>query len=47
MIGCFEKCVGIVEERIIYLFVMFIEDMYERVKTKDWDVRKRPKGPPC
>ena len=46
-IGCFEKYVGIVEERIIYLFIMFIEDMYERAETKDWDVRKRPKGPPC
>jgi len=22
MVGCFEKCVGIVEERIIYLFIM-------------------------
>ena len=47
MIWCFETCVGIVEERTIDLFVMFIEDMYERVETKDWDVRKRPKGPPC
>jgi len=35
VIGCFEKCVRIVEERIIYLFVMSIEDMYERAETKD------------
>ena len=27
--------------------MMFIGDMYEKVKTKDWDNRKRPKGPPC
>jgi len=47
VIGCSKKSVGTVEERIIYLFVMFIEDMYERVKTKDWDVKERPKGAPC
>jgi len=34
VIGCFKKCVRIVEERIIYLFVMFIQDMYERVRPR-------------
>ena len=34
MIGCFEKCIGIVEERIIYLFIMLgLLKIYMRQRT--------------
>ena len=34
VIGCLMKCIGIVKKEL-FTFFMFLEDMYERVETKD------------
>jgi len=41
VIGCFEKCVGIVEERIIYLFIML---GLLKICMKEWRLRMRMLG---
>ena len=35
VIGCLVKCIGIVKKELFTFFVMFLDDMYERVETKD------------
>ena len=41
MIGCFEKCIGIVEERIIYLFIML---GLLKICMREWRLRIRMLG---